>query len=142
MILAVLLVVAVIVDQICGSAMPQTAEAFAFLVPLAIGAALGAAKHFLADAPAAAAQRKSAAAQTRYSPWTGMGAGQVSAQPSLFGNMLGGAGAGAAFGQQFGAGMGGGSLASQAGASDLMQQAPGGNPWQQILQKQKQFDIA
>lgn len=65
------------------------------LAALGAGAGAGALKHLVSDAPRAARQRKLAAETQRYSPWTKMQAGPVE-DPSLFGNIIGGAGYGLA----------------------------------------------
>ena len=65
------------------------------LLPLALGLAGGAVKHFAVDKPAASKNRRMQAAIARYSPWTGMKPDVSSLRdPSLFGSLLQGGTAG------------------------------------------------
>lgn len=73
------------------------------LTGLAIAAALSLAKSKLVDEPAAARQRKLAAATQRYSPWTHMQA-QAPQDPNVLGQALQYGGTGAAIGSQLGKG--------------------------------------
>jgi hypothetical protein len=66
-------------------------------IPMAIGAAIGAAKN-VGDQQQANAQRKAQSQLTRYSPWTGI-QGTAVKDPSLIGNVAQGAAAGAMLGQ-------------------------------------------
>ena len=72
---------------------------------LMIGAGLGLLSS-IGQQSAYQAQAKAAATQTRYSPWTHMGAGQLPAVPNSLGQVAGLAAAGATLGQ----GVSGGSL--------------------------------
>lgn len=58
-----------------------------FPLLLAIGAGLGAVKHYGIDRPQEERERKLAAATQRLSPWTGLQAGPIS-HPDLLGSML------------------------------------------------------
>lgn len=66
-----------------------------------IGVGTGGLKYFLHDKPKEASERQLAADTQRYSPWTGLKAGEIS-DADLMGNMLGAGLSGA----QFGAGVG------------------------------------
>ena len=68
-------------------------------MPLLAGAALGGAKHALIDAPQHKAAQKAQAAQTRYSPWSGMGAGRSLTPPSALNSVMQGGMTGAMLGQ-------------------------------------------
>lgn len=84
-----------------------------FWIPLAAGAALGAAKRQFVDKPREQKQWKLAAETQRYSPWTGLTA-KMPEETSFLGNMMQGGAMGAMVGQGLsGAGLlGGGSAAS------------------------------
>lgn len=85
----------------------------AIWIPLAIGAGLGALKHYAVDKPQHKRQQLAQAEMTKYSPWTGM-KGKILTPPSAFGSMLQGAATGAMFGSMAG---GGGAGAAKAGAA-------------------------
>lgn len=68
---------------------------------LAVGAGLGLLKHQLVDKPQQRAQGRVAAAQTQFSPWTGMGAGQLGPQSSALGSMMQGGMTGAQLSQAY-----------------------------------------
>ena len=74
------------------------------MIPMLIGAGLGAGLGLLQNREQKKAQRRTQmaeAAKTQYSPWSGLGAGQTVAQaPSAFGSMLQGGMAGAMIGQK------------------------------------------
>lgn len=74
------------------------------MAPLLIGAlaggGLGLLKGLTVDRDKENRQRTLAAATQRYSPWTGLRAGEIE-EADPFGKMLGGAGAGASFGQNY-----------------------------------------
>lgn len=90
-------------------------EAF-FWIPLAIGAALGAAKNMEGQAQAKS-MRGIEAAKDRYSPWTGLH-GQMVRNPSLFGDIATGAAIGATAGSMAPA------AAGAAGAAGAAEYAP------------------
>jgi hypothetical protein len=69
-------------------------------------------------------QAEMAAAQTQYSPWTGMGSGQANMQP-VTGNALSGALQGGLSGAMFGQGLKG-SMGAQKAASQPMEISAGG----------------
>lgn len=68
-----------------------------FWIPMAVGAGLGLLKN-QDDQSVMRAQNKAAAAQTEFSPLTGMGPGQIQRSPSPFEGLMQGAMAGAQFG--------------------------------------------
>lgn len=73
-----------------------------WIIPLAM-AAMSAVKHYASDKPAWESQKNAAAAQTKWSPWTGFGPGQVGAAPSAMGAVLKGGLTGAALASGLGA---------------------------------------
>ena len=64
----------------------------------AIGAGIGATKHFAVDKPKEKRQRELAAKTQELSPWTGLQAGDIQ-EGDLAGSLIGGGLAGASFGQ-------------------------------------------
>lgn len=69
------------------------------LLGLAIGLGGGLIKHAAIDQPAANRARKASAAQTAFSPWSGMGKGRDVEEPNVMGSMFQGGLAGAGFEQ-------------------------------------------
>jgi hypothetical protein len=72
------------------------------LLPMALGAAAGAGKHFLVDKPNQKKSAELSAEIMRYSPWTGMQAPGIKYAPGLFSSALQGGAMGAMAGQAMG----------------------------------------
>jgi hypothetical protein len=85
-----------------GEIVAAPATGGASLTPMLVGAAAGAAKHFLVDKPE---QEKSAQLQAdimRYSPWTGLQGPGIHYAPGLFSSALQGGAMGASIGNALG----------------------------------------
>ncbi len=84
-------------------AAPFTGGASAMLIPAALGAGTGLAKHFLEDKPNQQNQARLAAETDRYAPWTGLH-GKMPGNTSLIGSTMEGGLAGLSLGQKLAGG--------------------------------------
>lgn len=116
-----------------------------FWIPMAIGAGLGLLKN-QEDQRQVRRMNKAAAAQTEFSPLTGMGPGQIQSAPSPWEGMLQGGMAGAQFGlagKQAGLWGNSGNQASQAAAPAIMAGTQGSNynnnPWMKLNQSRGMY---